>query len=313
MEESSLNSEKDYNKESIIFPAFNLNTTKYSRKKIKNFRNYDFNNNKSSLDTFEDYLLNINNEENFLNSIMNNENIPEDNQSLKLISHHLSNKNFKNFEVLIGKKEKKKKNNNLGRKKKDSLEKGNHSKYTSDNLIRKCKAVMISILANLINKKIKELYKNDMDYVIKRKRLMKMAQFQVINSNIKYNKSFLNKTLKDIFSEDLSTRCTRYPIDHNRKLIKELLTEKDVIIHNYFTDLLNLSFLDCIKHLRGSISIKCLEDLQKLNEVCENLDGDEDYKETFRCYINNFENILDKKRSRKPRKNNINYIINGDN
>ena len=118
MEESSLNSEKDYNKESIIFPAFNLNTTKYSRKKIKNFRNYDFNNNKSSLDTFEDYLLNINNEENFLNSIMNNENIPEDNQSLKLISHHLSNKNFKNFEVLIGKKEKKKKNNNLGRKKK---------------------------------------------------------------------------------------------------------------------------------------------------------------------------------------------------
>ena len=52
---------------------------------------------------------------------MNNENIPEDNQSLKLISHHLSNKNFKNFEVLIGKKEKKKKNNNLGRKKKDSF------------------------------------------------------------------------------------------------------------------------------------------------------------------------------------------------
>ena len=38
----------------------------------------------------------------------------------------------------------------VGRKKKNSFEFGNHNKYTSDNIIRKCKTVISKILFNFI-------------------------------------------------------------------------------------------------------------------------------------------------------------------
>ena len=48
---------------------------------------------------------------------------------------------------------------------------------------------------------------------------MKIKQSQVANSNVKFNQQFLYKKLKDIFSEDVSAKCTRYSKDHNKKLI----------------------------------------------------------------------------------------------
>ena len=298
MEDNSINSEKNYNKESMNFPASFINPLRNSKKKLKNINNEI--NNKQSFETFEDFILKMNNEENYGNSIINNENFQEDNQSLKLVNNPFFNKNF---EIRSEKQEKKKKIAGLGRKKKDSLEKGIHNKYTSDNLIRKCKAVMINIIGNFINKKIFEIYRNEFAYTKKRKRLMKMNQFQIVNSNIKFNQTFLNKTLNEIFSEKLSSRCTTFNKDHNKKLIQELINDKDEIKRRYFNDLFSLTFLDCIRHLRGSRTIKILEDLQDYDEVCQNLNGDDDYKETFRCYIDNYEDILDKKRARKPQKN----------
>ena len=97
-----------------------------------------------------------------------------------------------------------------GRKKKNSYETGNHNKYTSDNIIRKCKTVLINVLFNFINKKIKDIYKKSLENSSNTKKLMKMNQSQIINSRVKYNQSFLYKTLKEIFSENLSLRCSKY-------------------------------------------------------------------------------------------------------
>jgi hypothetical protein len=159
-----------------------------------------------------------------IRSLIINE-IQDDNQSSKLVNHSILHKNY---EFLLEKHDKKRRNNNLGRKRKNSSEKGAHNKYTSDNLIRKCKAVMINVLGNLINKKINENYTDELTFQNKKRKLMKMHQYQIVNSNIKYNQLFLNKTLKEIFSENLSTRCTTFPQEHNKDLVNDLLNEKDL-------------------------------------------------------------------------------------
>ena len=63
--------------------------------------------------------------------------------------------------------------------------------------------------------------------------------------------------------------------------------------------------MDCIEHFSGSKKIYCLQDLEKLNDVCESLDGDENYKDSFRCYIENFKTIVEKKKSRGKNKSKI--------
>ena len=85
-------------------------------------------------------------------------------------------------------------------------------------------------------------------------------------------------------------------------MVNDLLNEKDLKKKEIFEDLFNLTFLDCIQHFRGSKFIIGLQDLQKYDKVVEKLDGDEDYKESFRCYIDNFETIINNKRSRIPYK-----------
>ena len=296
MEENSINSEKNYNQDSILFPALYFNSAKNYALKMKSQSNFTINN-KFHTKIIDEFLLNNINEENSQNSIFNRDILQDDNQTTKLVNNYFIKKSA---ELLPANQDKKRNNNNYGRKKKNSTEKGAHNKYTSDNLIRKCKAVVINILSKLINKKIYEIYKDDITYSSKKKKLVKMKQFQIANSNIEFNKLFIHKKLKDIFSENLSSRCTSYSIDHNKNLVNDLLNEKDLTRRNKFQELFELTFLDCVEHLRGSKYIDILEDLEKYDKVCDNLNGDEDYKESFRCYIDNFETIINNKKSRVP-------------
>ena len=287
---------KNYNSKSIIFKVIPYKSYKppiEQKIEMKYIPTFEINNNEMISDTFDDYLLKMNsalyNEDFHLSSIIN-ENYEEENQSLKLVNFPFFQKNVE----LI-----------FNEKKKNSFEIGNHNKYTSDNIIRKCKTVIINVLGNFINKKINDIYKKSFENSFRPKKLMKMNQSQIINSNVKYNQSFLNKTLKEIFSQNLSLRCSKFKIDHNKNLINELLNEKDKIKQIFFNDLFNLTFLDCINHFRGSKNIYCLEGLPNYNEIAENLNGDEDYKESFKCYIDNFEIIIKNKKSRKSNKTTI--------
>ena len=296
--------EKNYKHKSMPFKveSYNsYNSQKDPKTQFKYFSSFDINNEIIS-ETFDDYLLRmnngLNNEDINLNSIIN-DNFEEENQSLKLVNFPFFQKNI---ELIFNEKEKLQEKLKAGRKKKNSYETGNHNKYTSDNIIRKCKTVLINVLFNFINKKIKDIYKKSLENSSNTKKLMKMNQSQIINSRVKYNQSFLYKTLKEIFSENLSLRCSKYKIDHNKNLINELLNEKDKIKQIFFNDLFSLTFLDCINHFRGSKNIYCLEGLPNYNEICQNLNGDDDYKESFKCYIDNFENIIKNKKSRKSNK-----------
>ena len=288
MEENSLYFHKKNKKESINFQSKILNCGNNILKKTRNIKNDT--ENQIINENLENYLLKNSNEGYNEYSIVDNENYQEFIQSSKLVNDNY----FQIFE----------KNVNLGRKKKGSSEKGIHNKYTSDNIIRKCKAVFINKLRNFINNKIKIFYELDGQQLSDSKKLMKMNQQQIINSHVKYNQFFLNRTIKEIFSENISSRCNKYSLEHNKNLINDLLKEKDKTRNIFFKSIFSLTFLDCIKHIREDKIEDCLKGLQNLDEICQNLGGDDDYKESFKTYIVNFENIINNKKSRKLRKNN---------
>lgn len=96
---------------------------------------------------------------------------------------------------------------------------------------RKCKFIVLSHVMNFINKKLVEMYK----YIgngIREKQLKQINKAQIANANIEYNKSFLTKTLKQIFSDNISTRYTSLPPTKNKILIDELMNETDDIKEN---------------------------------------------------------------------------------
>ena len=132
-----------------------------------------------------------------------------------------------------------------------------------------------------------------------RKELLKMNQSQIINS--KDNIEFLNKSLKEIFSEDISTKYNNYRSDHNRRVIKDLLNEKDFHKQTLFKNLFDLKFLECVSHIRGENQNNLLDGLASLDDLCGKFENDEDYLELFKHCTNDLEKIIENKRRRNSK------------
>lgn len=194
----------------------------------------------------------------------------------------------------------KKKNLPLGRKKKNSDEKGFHTKKFYDNIISKIKRVVLQVVRIFINKKIKEVYKSTKK--LKDRELIKIKPEKFINTNIEFNRIFIHKSLEEIFSADttIKNHCSS---DHNKNLIKELLnSEKDI-----FEDIFKLKFLDILDYLVEKrpeiIQLKGLIFPEKLLET-----EDEDYTTSIRYIMENFEAILNGKIPRNKKRKRIKVI-----
>lgn len=109
---------------------------------------------------------------------------------------------------------------------------------------------------------------------------------------------FLNKTLKEIFSENICTKYKFYKSDYNKKIINDLLKEKNEDIRKQFEKLFSLTFMECLFHFRGEKYKDELEGLENLDYICNQFD-DIDYVELFRYHVLNYEKIIMKKSSRK--------------
>ena len=196
----------------------------------------------------------------------------------------------------------------IGRKKKSSEGLGEHNKFSDDNLIRKVKNIVLETTSLFINQKIALAYSSDnqnSQNVLKNKQLLKLSQKQVEKKNVEYNKSFLNRTLQSIFSEDISTKYKKYNVKHNKNLIEELLNEEDEEKRLFFQAIFNLSFLDVLKHFRGSILIKELSGINSFNDYLNKTDfgkNSKEYKEILSIFMNNYEKIVMGKHSRKGKK-----------
>ena len=190
----------------------------------------------------------------------------------------------------------------LGRKKKSNGDLGEHNKYSDDNILRKCKHAILDSVLNFINNKIKTQYSNESEMNLKKKRLLKLKQNQSVKSKVNYNKEFLKKTLKVIFSEDISSKYSKHSPSHNKNLIESLINEKDEIKSAIFNKIFSLTFLDCLEHFRGSNLFNELQGMNQVNKYIKEAKidkNDEEYCKIFQYFINNFENIIFEKKERK--------------
>ena len=177
--------------------------------------------------------------------------------------------------------------------------------FQDEGVRRKVKKLVIDSLRNYINCKIVEKYYNKIGKGICIKKILIINQEQIGNSTVEYNRNFLYKTIGDIFSVNISTKYTSYPLNHNEYIIKLLMNEKDNDKRNYFTQLFNLTFLDALKHYRGSDEIDILKGLNDFSSYKNNSNKDDDSLNTLKYYMMEYETLLlEKKKPRKKRKKN---------
>ena len=243
--------------------------------------------------------------------LINNPDRPLNVDKIEKTSNEIHVNNFssiKKFKIkkrnndIINYKDKKENKKKLGRKRKNDNSKGDHNKYSDDNLRIKCKFLVLKSVMDFINTKIKFLYNDDIGNSIFKKQLLTNNSNQISNSKVKFNKDFLNKSIGQIYSDDISTKFSNYPLDHNKNLIKRLENEEDEEKREYFKNLFKLTFLQCLKHYRGTEIIKELDGLKCINEIKAHYYNEKEYEEKLSFYLMNYENIINGKKSRKNRK-----------
>jgi len=191
--------------------------------------------------------------------------------------------------------------NKIGKKRGRLGNSGEHTKYSDDNLRRKCKHIVLKDLILFLNNIIKSIYKNNIGIGINFKQLLTINQRQISDATIQFNKDFLSKTIGDIFSDNISTRYTNYPISHNKNLIFYLTNQRDENKRQYFRKLFSLTFLDCLKHFRGSQYIEELDGLKGFDTIKSTFKDEPEYLNSLNYYIMYFEQIISRKRTRKSR------------
>jgi len=226
---------------------------------------------------------------------------PEYNNSMHVISTNSKTKNQLKNNIL------KKDSVRLGRKRKDSssLEVSKHNKYSDDNLRRKVKHLTLKNLLNFINEKIEEKYKSsagENNIIIK---LRTINHDQTANATVKFNEEFLGKTIGDIFSANISTRYSVDSLSYNKNIIEKLKDDNyDYNRKQYFIDLFNLTFKDCLQHFGGIRIIEQLEGMKTFNSLKEEFKDDKEYLNLLYDQIIRFEEILNNKRKRCGKKRN---------
>ena len=112
------------------------------------------------------------------------------------------------------------------------------------------------------------------------------------------------KTLKDIFSEKITTKIKFLDGDHNKKLIENLLEEKK----DKFEKLFNISFIECVDHFIENKQIEELNGLTLFSELKEQIlneyeeDG-ESYYENLKIFLKEFEQRINNAKSKKRHQN----------
>ena len=257
---------------------------------------------------------NNNNIEPQIQIIINND---ENTGSSSLISKkNLKTKNIledNNIPNFINIEEKDKKENvdkvPIGRKRKNCLRTNAfHNKESDDNLVRKIKHTIIDSLFKFLNKtlKVDYIFADSIETCDHKKEFLKMEQGQIVSSKADYNRYFLRKKVKDIFSHKISTKFKKYSPFHNINLINYLLDEKRIQLKEKYTKIFNLTFLDCLEYFRGSKEIMELEGMVTFSQLCKTLVQNEspEYVKKFIEYLIYFEQIIDIKKTRKRKKKN---------
>ena len=133
-----------------------------------------------------------------------------------------------------------------------------------------------------------------------------MGQKNKVNSTVNAEKSFLQRTLKDIFSEDISSKYTGFPKSFNKTLIETLIEDNNNEERKkYFNKLFNITFLDCLKYFREDKNtyieeLNGLTTISEIKDIIKDKNGVE-YLDIFIDYLQTFEDKINTKKARKRR------------
>ena len=212
------------------------------------------------------------------------------------------NKKDKNNKEIKKRGRKRKRNDNKSDKNKTLKI---HTKFTDDNLTKKSKNIILKYALKFINEKIEEIYQGDVGEGKFKKELKIISQKNKVKSTVNIDKSFLDKNLKDIFSENISGRFNNFPKTYNKTLIESLLNEEDEEKKSYFIELFNITFSDCLDYfMDNKNNNKKLEGFIKFSSIKESLIQQEgkNYIDAFIYFLKNFKNIINNKKSRRRNK-----------
>ena len=184
------------------------------------------------------------------------------------------------------------------------ISKEEHNKFSDDNLRKKIKYLVLNSTMKYINITIEKIYKGNIGNNIFKKKLLTINKDQISNAKIEFNQNFLYKNLGDIFSDPISSKFTNYSSNHNELLIKSLKNEKDKNKQNFFNKIFNLTFLQCLEHFRGTVSLDILNGIVCFDKIKENYADEIEYLHLLEYYINNYEKIIMRKKPRISRLNN---------
>ena len=151
--------------------------------------------------------------------------IPENNINNNKFKDYIPNfstQNMKNRIFIINKVKK------LGRIKKNSNKKGKHNKLQRDNLIMHFKVNLMKNMFEYINSSFEINKTSEKKINI----LQKISCKSIYSISKNDNVNWLKKKLKDLFSQNVSTKLVRYEKNYNEKIIKfvyDKKKEKDVI------------------------------------------------------------------------------------
>lgn len=182
-----------------------------------------------------------------------------------------------------------------------------HDKMSSDNILKKIKAV-------LLNKYIINFLNEIMKFKLKKYKLAKL-DYRYINELKKENElKYFKMSLKEIFSMDISTKYSKFGKDYNKKIIEQIINKDDSI--NFIFNLTYNDFIDLFTHKKKiedikvfniNLDNKCYEEIKKYIPKVESfyseLKGKNDikYSTLVIFYLFNLERVIKLKQNRKQK------------
>ena len=195
---------------------------------------------------------------------------------------------------------------NLGKKRKN-INSRKHTKFSEDNLQRKCITIVLNNTFEFINKRIEKIYNGNIGNGMNSKKLINVKLYTKPNfSTIDFTKNLFHKTLGEIFSDNISMKYSNYLSNYNSLMIKKLLNEKDQDKRMHLEKLFGITFLQCIKKFAGIYNSEELDGFMTFNEYKDKSNQDPEYLKALSDYLINFEENTRKKKPKEKNKNKVN-------
>ena len=184
-----------------------------------------------------------------------------------------------------------------GRKSKSSNCKGYHTKFSTDNILRKIKTRFFHKIVNYINSIILSKYRNKV-------KVLKFLETEISkNNNIAFNKKLLNMKLKELFdSYKISGKIKLLDKNYNKTIIKSIYDENIIELINIL-EMTVMQMFDIFRDLKET-KLVGFERMDTVIKELENSENDKEYIDKLKKVILSFENYYFKKEKLKSKLNN---------